>query len=286
MGALIAPFAFLGSEYDDALRRMYTDGEASRTIQSPNPLNGIFGGGFFGEAQLQLLVARYVDDKMIEAIAREDRKGRRLLAVTTNLDAQRAVIWDMGAIAASGGDRGLKLFREVLAASASVPVVFAPQLIDVEVNSRRFQEMHVDGTVSAPVFTLPDSFLFGGKAISPRGSRPQLYIIINAPIEPSFEVVPNNLEGIASRSFAVMNRVGAQAVLVQTSKAAAREGMKFHLTYIDKNVPEKGTTGFETETMRRLYEYGYQKALRGSFWETRVPQIEVARDAAENPVRR
>ncbi len=62
---------------------------------------------------------------------------------------------------------------------------------------------------------------------------------------PSFEVVPNNLEGIASRSFAVMNRVGAQAVLVQTSKAAAREGMKFHLTYIDKNVPEKGTTGFE-----------------------------------------
>ena len=83
-----------------------------------------------------------------------------------------------------------------------------------------------------------------------------------------------------------MNRVGAQAVLVQTSKAAAREGMKFHLTYIDKNVPEKGTTGFETETMRRLYEYGYQKALRGSFWETRVPQIEVARDAAENPVRR
>ena len=170
VGALIAPFAFLGSEYDDALRRMYTDGEASRTIQSPNPLNGIFGGGFFGEAQLQLLVARYVDDKMIEAIAREDRKGRQLLAVTTNLDAQRAVIWDMGAIAASGGDRGLKLFREVLAASASVPVVFAPQLIDVEVNSRRFQEMHVDGTVSAPVFTLPDSFLFGGKAISPRGS--------------------------------------------------------------------------------------------------------------------
>ena len=183
VGALIAPFAFLGPEYDEALRQMYTDGEAARTVQSPELLSGVFGGGFFGEAQLQRLVARYVSDAMIEAVAVEDRKGRRLLAVTTNLDAQRAVIWDLGAIAAAGGPKAFKLFREVLAASASVPVVFAPQLIDVTINNHSFQEMHVDGTVSAQVFILPDSFLLGGKKIPPGGPRPELYIIINAPIE-------------------------------------------------------------------------------------------------------
>ena len=285
VGALIAPFAFLGPDYDEALQWIYTGGEAARMIQSPNPLSGIFGDGFFGEARLQRLVERYVDDDMIEAIAREDRKGRRLLAVTTNLDAQRAVIWDMGAIAASGGPKAFKLFREVLAASASVPIVFAPQLIDIEVNNRSFQEMHVDGTVSIPVFTLPDTFLFGGKEIAPRGPRANIYIIVNAPIEPSFDIVPNTVGAIAASSFAIMNRVGTQAVLAQTFKSATREGLNFHLTYIDKNVPEKGATGFETGTMRRLYDYGYRKALQGSFWETGLPQIEVAKDAARTPAR-
>ena len=273
VGALIAPFAFLGSDYDEALRRIYTGGEAERTIRQANPLGAIVNAGLFGAGQLQRLVERYVDDAMIDAIAREDRKGRRLLAVTTDLDAQRAVIWDLGAIAASGGPKAFKLFREVLAASASVPIVFAPQLIDIEVNNHSFKEMHVDGTVSSPVFTLPDAFLFGGKTIAARGARPELYIIINAPIEPGFEVVPNTLEAIAASSFSIMNRVGAQAVLNQTYKAAARQGMNFHLTYVDKDVPEKGATGFETATMRRLYDYGYRKALNGSFWENRLPQI-------------
>jgi predicted acylesterase/phospholipase RssA len=33
----------------------------------------------------------------------------------------------------------------ILAASASIPVVFPPMLIDAEANGHRFQEMHVDG---------------------------------------------------------------------------------------------------------------------------------------------
>ena len=283
IGALIAPFAFLGPSYDQTLRQIYTSGEAETLIQHSNPLRVIFGNGLFGSGQLRQLVERYIDDDILNAIAREDRKGRRLLAVTTDLDAQRAVIWDLGAIAASGGPKGLKLFREVLAASASVPVVFAPQLIDVEANDKSFQEMHVDGTVSAPVFTLPDAFLFGGKTIASRGAQSDLYIIVNGRIEPGFEVVPNNVEEIASRSFAIMNRVGTQAVLAQTYKVASGEGFRFHLSYVDKHIPDSGGTGFETDAMRRLYDYGYQKARSGSFWKTGLPQIETAKEAAKTP---
>ncbi len=279
-GALIAPFAFLGPDYDDRLRQIYTNGEAQRLIGQPNPLGALFGPGVFGRGRLRRLVERYLDDDLIRAIAREDQKGRRLLVVTTNLDAQRAVVWDMGAIAASGEPKAFELFRDVLAASASVPVVFAPQLIDVEANEKVFQEMHADGTLSAPVYTLPDAVLFGGKAIW-RARRPALYVIVNARIDPGFAVVPDQVEAIAAQSLSTLNRVGTKAVLAQTYSVATREGLSFHLSYIGRDHPDSGGTGFETDAMRQLYDYGYEKARSGAFWVTELSQIEAAKDAAK-----
>jgi predicted patatin/cPLA2 family phospholipase len=282
-GALIAPFAFLGPDYDETLKRMYTSGDAEKLIKEANPLGALFGDGLVGSGPLRRLVERYLDDNLINAIAREDEKGRRLLVVTTDLDAQRAVVWDMGAIATVGGPKAFKLFRDVLAASASVPVVFAPQLIDVQANDRSFQEMHVDGTVSAPIFTLPDAILFGGKTVVAHGTRPDLYVIINSRIDPSFRVVPSQVEAIAAQSFSTMNRIATKAVLAQTYNVANREGFSFHLSYIGKDLPDSGGTGFETDAMRRLYDYGYEKASSGSFWLTKLSQVETAREAASAP---
>jgi hypothetical protein len=279
-GALIAPFAFLGPDYDDRLRQIYTNGEAQRLIGQPNPLGALFGPGVFGRERLRRLVERHLDDDLIRAIAREDQKGRRLLVVTTNLDAQRAVVWDMGAIAASGEPKAFELFRDVLAASASVPVVFAPQLIDVEADDRVFQEMHADGTLSAPVYTLPQAVLFGGKAIR-RAVRPALYVIVNGRIDPGFAVVPDQVEAIAAQSLSTLNRVGTKAVLAETYDVAVREGLSFHLSYIGRDHPDSGGTGFETDAMRQLYDYGYEKARSGAFWVTKLSQIEAAKDAAE-----
>ena len=278
-GALIAPFAFLGPDYDETLKQMYTSGQAENLIRQANPLRAIFGAGLVGSGPLRQLVERYLDDDLLNAIAREDQKGRRLLVVTTDLDAQRAVVWDMGAIAATRGPKAFKLFRDVVTASASIPVVFAPQLIDVEANDRNFQEMHVDGTVSAPIFTLPDAILFGGKMVVAHGTRPDLYIIVNSRIDPSFEIVPNQLEAIAAHTFATMNRIGVKAVLAQTYAVAGREGFAFHLSYIGKDLPDSGGTGFETDAMRRLYDYGYEKARSGSFWATKLSQVETAKEA-------
>jgi hypothetical protein len=278
-GALIAPFAFLGPDYDDKLRQMYTNGEAQSLIGQPNPLGALFGPGAFGRERLRRLVERYLDDDLIRAIAREDQKGRRLLVVTTNLDAQRAVVWDMGAIAASGEPKAFDLFRDVLAASASVPVVFAPQLINVEADDRIFQEMHADGALSAPVYMLPDAVLFGGKPIW-RARRPALYVIVNARIDPGFAVVPDQVEAVAAQSFSTLNRVGVKAVLAETYNVATREGLSFHLSYIGKDHPDSGGTGFETDAMRQLYDYGYEKARSGAFWVTALSQIEAAKDAA------
>src|SRR5438105_9399258 len=111
-------------------------------------LAGLFGTGLFKTEPLRDLIARHVDAPMLAAIAQEHRIGRRLYVVTTNLDAQRTAIWDMGQIAASGDPRSLELFRNVLTASASIPGVFSPVLIDVEAEGRRFAEMHVDAAVT------------------------------------------------------------------------------------------------------------------------------------------
>ncbi len=284
-GALIAPFAFLGPDYDATLTRMYTSGDAARLIGHPNVFGPIFGPALFGRARLRRMVERYLDDDLLKAIAREDQKGRRLEVVTTNLDAQRAVIWDMGAIADIGGPKALRLFRDVLAASASLPVVFAPQLIEVEANGRTFQELHTDGTVSAPIYTLPDAILFGHKTITagggqPGGGAPVLYVIVNGRLDPGFKVLPNTAIAIAAQSFVTMNRVGAKAVLAQTYDAARREGFGFHVTYIGADLPEQGGSGFETAAMRRVYGYGYEKALSGAFWITKLSQVETQKDAA------
>jgi predicted acylesterase/phospholipase RssA len=261
---------------------MYTSGNAIDLIGPPNSLGPIFGAGLFGPRRLRRLVEQYFDDDMLNAVAREDRSGRRLLVVTTDLDAQRAVIWDMGAIAATGGPKAFKLFRDVLAASASIPVVFSPQLIDVYSRGRDFQEMHVDGTVSTPIYTLPDVILFGGKTIISNVERPRMYLIVNARLDPGFEIVPNQAEAIAEHSFATMNRIATKAVLAQTYNAARREGFKFNLTYIGKDLTDSGGTGFETDAMRRLYRYGYGKARSGSFWVTKLSEVEEARSATDN----
>jgi predicted acylesterase/phospholipase RssA len=279
-GALIAPFAFLGPDYDDKLRQIYTNGEAQRLIGQPNPLGALFGSGVLGPERLRRLVGRYLDDDVIRAIAREDRKGRRLLVVTTNLDAQRAVVWDMGAIATSGDPNAFELFRDVLAASASIPVVFAPQLINVESDGKAFQEMHADGTLSAPIYTLPQAVLFGGKPIL-RATRPALYVIVNARIDPGFAVVPEQAEAIAAQSLSTLNRVGTKAVLAETYDVASREGLSFHLSYIGQDHPDSGGTGFETEAMRRLYDYGYDKARSGALWATDLSQVGAVKGTAK-----
>src|ERR1019366_6164924 len=149
-GALIAPFAFLGTGQDETLRRIFTSGEMENLLQSDG-LKGLFGTSLYKTAPLRELIVRHVDAKLLEAIALENRAGRRLYVVTTNIDAQRTAIWDMGKIAASDDPGALELFRNILTASASIPGLFSPVLIDVEGEGRRFAEMHVDGGVTANV---------------------------------------------------------------------------------------------------------------------------------------
>jgi predicted acylesterase/phospholipase RssA len=269
-GALIAPFAFLGPAYDATLRDVYTSGIAESLLNTPSIVHAFFGSGLFGNTLLRELVARYVGQDMLAAIAAEHAKGRRLLIVTTNLDTQRTVIWDMGRIAAIGSRQALDLFRDVLAASASIPVVFPPMLIDAEANGHRFQEMHVDGGVTAPVLTLPEAFLLRNGAFA-RGLRMNIYVLVNDKVERDFQLVPNSTIGIAARASASVTKTQIRSVLYETYDFARRNNFGFNLTYIAKDLPSPGSSGFEASYMRSLYQYGYDKAKTGDFWAKAPP---------------
>ena len=118
-------------------------------------LAALFEDALADNAPLQKLVAKYVTPEMLQEIAAEHAKGRFLLIGTTNIDARRPVIWNIGKIAASGNPKALELVRKILVASAAIPAAFPPMMIDVNVDGKHYQEMHVDGGASAQVFVYP-----------------------------------------------------------------------------------------------------------------------------------
>ncbi|MGX1426492.1 putative patatin/cPLA2 family phospholipase [Bradyrhizobium elkanii] len=269
-GGLIAPFAFLGPRYDDTLKEVYTSGVAESLLQDPSLMQVLFGSGLFGNKRLRELVARYVGPEILSEVARENAKGRKLLIVTTDLDTQRTVIWDMGRIAAVGTPEALQLFRDVMAASASIPLVFPPIMIDAEGQGRRFQEMHVDGGVTAPVLTLPDALLFRERSW-PANGRMNIYILVNKKLEGNFELVSNSTIDVASRSISAITQAQTRSVILSTYDFARRNRLGFHLSYIERDYPAPETQGFDTAYMRALYQYGYDKAAAGQAWTATPP---------------
>jgi len=217
-GALLAPFAFLGSTYDETIRGVFASGEMANLLQTDG-LSALFGASAFKSAPLHDLIARHVDAALLAAIAREYRTGRRLFIVTTNIDAQRTAIWDMGKIAESADPGALDLFRNVMAASATVPGVFSPVLIDVESNGRSFAEMHVDGGVTNNVLIVPEAVLVSGTPLFPPESRPKVYIVINGKLAPNFEVVK-------ASTLPIVRRCSACATWRSGPTPAARSGFR------------------------------------------------------------
>jgi hypothetical protein len=180
-GALIAPFALLGPGYDPVLGELYTQFSSDDLVERRSLVDIVRGDSAVCTAPLRRLIARYVDDALIAAVAAEGRKGRSLLIGTTNLDAARLVIWDITRIAASPEAGARDLIHHVSLASASIPGVFPPVLIEVEAAGRRYEAMHVDGGVTTQLFLSPPGLDWSriAERLGIQG-KTNLYLIRNA----------------------------------------------------------------------------------------------------------
>ncbi len=265
-GALIAPFAFLGPDWDGKLTEAYR-GEATGGLLQSRGLGVLFDPSVFEGEPLRRLVNRFVTDELIDAVAKEAATGRMLLIATTNLDREETTIWNLGAIAQQDGEAARELFRNVMVASSSVPGVFPPVMINVEKDGRRFQEMHVDGGASTPFFVAPDAALvFAEPPAALRGAN--IYVIVNGQSSSAPRTTLNNAVDVAARSFsAVLNHM-TRTALAQVDAFAQRGGMSFRFTTIPPDVQFGGSLAFDQTNMRETFDYGMRCATRSQAWVT------------------
>ena len=269
-GALTAPFAFLGPRYDDALKKVFTESTTS-DIAIARPVRGLLGGeSLASNAPLARVVAFYVNDNFLKEIAAEHNKGRRLLIGTTNLDAQRPVIWDMGQIASSGHPGSIELFRKVLLASAAIPAVFPPGFVEVSANGTVYEEMHVDGGATREVFLLPTQFV----AKPPSGINPirRTYIIRNGRVGPEWKAVKPRTLSIAGRSISTLIKNQGIGDLYEMFAFAKRNNMDYNLIYIPTDFPDTSTQAFDPIYMTKLYDLGFKLVNEPNPWQKVPPR--------------
>lgn len=271
-GALIAPFAFLGPSYDRQLRAVYTDVSPKDVYRRRWFLPAVFDDAITSSEPLFRLISRHIDADVLAAIAREYDRGRLLLIGTANLDVQRPVIWNIGAIAKTGSAAALDLVRKVMLASASVPGVFPPVLIDVEAAGRHYQEMHVDGAVVTKAFLVPPQIgmLVDLKQESLARDR-RAYVIFNARLDPEWASVDRHTLSIAGRAIATMIRSGGYNDVLRIYSTSQRNGIDYNLAYIDGKFAIERKQLFDPGYMRPLFDYGYQQGRDGHAWHKAPP---------------
>lgn len=271
-GALSAPFAFLGPDYDDELKAVYTTTSTAQIARKRNLIAAAFADSMVDTAPLREMIRSYIDSDVIEAIAREHLRGRRLYIGTVNLDASRSVIWSIGAIAASDYPRKEELIRDVLQASASIPVAFPPVLIPVEADGRTFDEMHVDGGTGSQVFVYPAAVDWKEvtSKLKVRGT-PSVYVIRNSFLDPDYRGVKRGVIPIGIRTIDSLIRTQGIGDLYQIYSLCARDGNVFNLAYIPSSFTEEPKESFDPDYMKKLFDLGYRMAVEGYPWEKTPP---------------
>jgi len=289
-GALLAPFAFLGSDYDGQLKEVYTTVTDKDIYTKKSILTAYWRESIYDTKPLADTIAKYIDEKVLAAVAEEYKKGRILLVGTTQLDAQRLVIWDMGAIASSGNPEALDLFRKVLLASASMPAIFPPVYIKVIADGNEYEEMHVDGG------TVTEMMLYE-EAIKPMTAHVKqvesiiqnrelleslihrtrsLYIIRNDQVKPEWDNVKPRLGNIAGRAISTLVKTHGEGDLYRIYVLALRDKIDYNLASIpaDFNAPSEGM--FDTVFMQKLFNLGYEMGRNGYPWHKYPPGYQPA----------
>ncbi len=274
-GSLTAPFAFLGPPYDEELRQAYT------TISTENILKrrGIFailgGQSIASNDPLRKLVEGYVTNHMVDDITAEHAKGRRLLIGTTNIDAERPVIWDIGQIASSGVAGRRQLIADILVASAAIPGVFPPVRLTVTADGKTFDELHVDGGTSNQVFLLPADVTFKKLDSRFKNKRTRkLYIIRNGKTYPEYSQVKPVLSSVAGKALASLTKTQGIGDLYRMYAQTSRDGVGYNLISIPESFTMKEPKPFDPAYMEALYGLGYEIGHGGIPWQKTPPGLQ------------
>ena len=280
-GALIAPFAFMGKEYDPALREVYTKYGPRDIFIERGLISGILSDGLSDTTPLFRLISKYIDQDFLKKVANEyTTKNRWLLIGTTNLDAGVPVFWNMGKIASIGTPESLELFRKIMLASASIPGAFSPVMFDVEVDGQGFQEMHVDGGAMTQVFLYPSALSQRAQDLKFKLQKQRnAYIIRNARLDPAWRETERGTLSIIQRAISSLIQTQGIGDLYRIYHNTQVDGVSFKLAFIGSDFKFPHKTEFDTAYMQALFEYGYKQGLSGKEWQKYPPGYKKGFDA-------
>jgi predicted acylesterase/phospholipase RssA len=263
-GALIAPYAFLGSAWDARLIEAFANGARGDFLQ-PRGLGALFGSSVYRGAPLKRLVDAYASDEMIQAIARETDRGRLLLVATTNVATGEPVVWDLGAIARNGGPNARTLFRDVLVASASIPGMFPPVTIQVREDGAAHDEVHVDGAATMPFF-VPRAFAEAPRETLTHTPPAAVYVLIDGQLGETARATRLTARAIFTRSVDAGLHQMMMTTLELTAATAQLQGATLQYSAIPSAYPLPDGFDFHRDTMRPLLNYAYECAQAGRLW--------------------
>lgn len=268
-GAIIAPFAFLGSSEDSKLHVIWTQYKQNEVITT-QLLPALFGGPALADTTpLADLIAHYVDREFLDRIAAQYKRGRILMVLTTNLDAQRPVVWNMGEIALSKSPRAIELFRKVILASAAIPAAFPPVKIEVEADGKMYDELHVDGGTTREVFVLPaEAPLQAFDALYPKPPIRKFFIIKNGKASPEQQVVKPTTLQIASRAISTLIKSQNQGELYHIYRIALDAGADFNFMSVPASFNYTTNQIYDPKYQAALYAEGVREGRKGVWLKT------------------
>jgi predicted acylesterase/phospholipase RssA len=272
-GAIIAPFAFLGPRYDQQLEEIWTQYQTSQIVVA-QIVPGILGGASLADASpLEQLIEKYVTPRFLREIATEYRKGRLLLVLTTNLDAQRPVVWNLGEIAASRDPGAPSLFRKVIMASAAIPGALPPVTIPVQVGGKQVEELHVDGGTTREVFVSPVQASFAElDRLYPVPPYRRIYVIKNGKFAPEYEVVTQQTIPIATRAIYTLIKSQSGSEIYRIYRRARDGGADFNFLAVPETFDGKAKEFFDPVHQRKLFDEGYRLGRAGVQWAKVPPE--------------
>ena len=274
-GSLIAPFAFLAGKYDQKIGQLYTSINTDNIMKKESLWSIATGTPYAADnAPLYELMERYIDEEMLRDIAKAHSEGRRLLVGTTNLDAQRLVIWNMGAIASSGYPGALELFRRVILASAAMPVAFPPSMFEVEAGGSKYDEMHVDGGVTTEVFfygdivDIPQAYETLGIKDKP---QVRIFILRSGQIRHHYKPVDLKIFSIAGKALGSLTSTQAIGDLYRIYVIAQNLKIDYNYGSVPDEYVSNPKEPFDPDDLKRLYDLGYKMAVSGFPWNKYPP---------------
>lgn len=267
-GALVAPFAYLGPQYDGVILRICGAIGPKDVFHPRNVLTRLASDGIAHSKPLSRLIAQYVTAEVLAAIASQYAKGRLLMIGTTDLDSGRPVTWNMGAIASSEAPGALDLFRNIMVASMSIPGAVSPVMIDVDVDGEQFQEMHVDGGVITQVFLYPPGTVMALNRMTGARLRCErhFYVIRNGKLEPQWSGTKRRTLSIGGRAISALIQTQGISDLDRIYRIAQQDGADFNLAYIGSDFHFPRNQKFDGEYMKRLFEYAFELGVKGYPW--------------------